>query len=91
MSTTYERKIFLFPIHIGHTFSCGYTLKFLINEQGGYVVFLVLSNIVTTGLANQGPSGPDWTTKIFQTGPNGPGPDLPEKNVMKRCKKHARF
>ena len=22
---------------------------------------------------------PDRTTKIFRTGPNGPGPDLPEK------------
>ena len=25
-----------------------------------------------TDLANWGPSGPDWTTKIFRTGPKGP-------------------
>ena len=30
-------------------------------------------------LANLGPSGLDRTTKIFCTGPNRPGPDLPEK------------
>jgi hypothetical protein len=31
-----------------------------------------------TDLENFGPSGPDWTTKTFQTGPNraGPGPGL---------------
>ena len=44
---------------------------------------------VPTDLANWGPSGPDRTTKIFQTGPNGPGPDLPEKEcdrmVQKTC------
>ena len=41
----------------------------------------LLSPSVPTDLANWGPPGPDRTTKIFQTGPNGPGPDLPEKET----------
>ena len=42
---------------------------------------------VLTDLANWGPSGPDRTTKIFRTGPNGPGPDLPEKETDKMVQK----
>ena len=38
---------------------------------------------VPTDLANWGPSKPDRTTKIFRTGPNGPGPDLPKKECDK--------
>ena len=42
---------------------------------------------VPTDLVNWGPSGPDRTTKIFRTGPNGPGPDLPEKECDKMVQK----
>ena len=41
------------------------------------------SRSVPTDLGNWGPSGPDRTTKILWTGPNGPGPDLPEKECDK--------
>jgi hypothetical protein len=30
----------------------------------------------------------DRTTKIFRTGPNGPGPDLPEKECDKMVQKN---
>ena len=42
---------------------------------------------VPTDLANWGPSGPDRTTKVFRTGPNGPGPDLPEKECDEMLQK----
>ena len=46
---------------------------------------------VSMDLANWGPSGQDWTTKIFQTGPTGPGPDLLEKECDETLQKHTRF
>ena len=42
---------------------------------------------VPTDLANWGPSGPDRTIKIFRTGPNGPGPDLSEKECDETLQK----
>ena len=49
--------------------------------------FYTLYASVPTDLANWGPSGPDQTTKIFRTGPNGPGPDLPEKECYETLQK----
>ena len=46
---------------------------------------------VPTDLANWGPSGPDRTTKIFRTGPNGPGPDLSEKECDEMLQKKTNF
>ena len=42
---------------------------------------------VPMDLANRGPSVPDRTTKILRTGPNGPGPDLPEKECDEMLQK----
>ena len=48
-------------------------------------------NSVPTDLENWGPSEPDRTTKIFQTGPNGPGLDLPEKEWDEMLQKTCHF
>ena len=55
------------------------------------VVFPYSIILKTWELAKWGPSGPDRTTKIFRTGPNGPGPDLSEKDCDKMVQKRARI
>ena len=60
---------------------------FLAINEGPFSKFYTHYTSVPTDLAEWGPSGPDRTTKIFRTGPNGPGPDLSEKKVIKWCKK----
>ena len=51
-------------------------------------IFFMPLTSVPTDLVNWGPSGPDWTTKIFRTSPNGPGPDLSEKKCDKMVQKN---
>ena len=56
-----------------------------IPTHGNFVSSMCSS--VPTDLGNWGPSGPDRTTQIFRTNPNGPGPDLPEKECDKMVQK----